>query len=127
MNKPFFIIGCLLAADSIFMGAVAAHTLEKTLSPKAFHNFETAAKYQVIASFFMVIVAIAIPFVHTKIAFFSGWIGFAGVVLFSGSLYIYSMTEIKFLVYITPFGGLLMITGWLLLAFAAIKKAPFMP
>ena len=122
MNRLFFVIGCFLASTGVLMGAVAAHSLEKTLPALLFHSFETAAKYQLVGATFLLVTGIANSHLHFLTGKIAGWMGLVGVILFSGSLYAYSLSEIKFLVYITPFGGILMISAWLVLGWSAIKK-----
>jgi uncharacterized membrane protein YgdD (TMEM256/DUF423 family) len=51
----------------------------------------------------------------------AGWLFFIGIILFSGSLYIYSTSGIKTFAMITPIGGLLFLAGWVLLGYAIVK------
>ena len=69
----------------------------------------------------VLIALIADRLTGTNLIHWAGWIMFIGIVLFSGSLYVLSMTNISTLGAITPLGGVAFITAWLLVVIAAVK------
>jgi len=90
--------------------------------------FETAAKYQLYHSLALFAIAIFVDKFDSKLISKAGYCFMAGIVLFSGSLYILTtaklmgLGDLRWLGPITPIGGLFFITGWLLIAFAGMKK-----
>ncbi len=118
MNK-FFGIAALLLALSIASGAFAAHGLKDKLDPYYFAVFEKAAFYHLTQSIGLLIILF---FAQTNVLpesfivkiFF---ILLFGICVFSGSLYILALTQIKWLGAITPIGGTAMIVAWSWLSF----------
>ena len=68
-------------------------------------------------------VALALPRFSNSLATTAGWLFVAGTIVFSGSLYVLSLTETRWLGAITPIGGLMFLAGWLCLAYAALRAA----
>lgn len=95
-------------------GAFAAHGLKARLSADMLSVFETGARYQMYHALAMALAAL-IPSPRAAIGFL------AGIILFSGSLYLLALTGIAVLGAITPIGGLCFIAGWALLAWGAFK------
>jgi uncharacterized membrane protein YgdD (TMEM256/DUF423 family) len=84
--------------------------------------FETGVRYQMYHAFAVLIVAAAIGHAGTaRLLVLAGWFFFIGVVLFSGSLYVLALTGVGMLGAVTPFGGLLFLLGWALLALFAVR------
>jgi len=115
-------IAALTGALSVALGAFAAHGLKPRLDPHLLANWETGVRYQ----FYHVFALMASAWVterlpDCKAARGAGWLFLAGILLFSGSLYVMALTGQRWLGMITPFGGVAFITGWLLLAAAARK------
>jgi len=93
-------------------GAFGAHALKARLSPEMLAIFETGVKYQVYhALALLLLAALRGP---SKAA----WCFTAGIVIFSGSLYILALTGIRKFGAITPIGGVLFLAGWLILLFS---------
>ena len=115
-----------LAAIAVCFGALGAHTLEKLLSPKSLTAWETAVRYQLIHAVVILILAlndksISDKKTHRILNFF-----ILGIVFFSGSIYLLSTQSltglsVSFLGPITPIGGVLMITAWILVFLQALK------
>ena len=108
------------------MGAFGAHALKEKLSEKYLAIWETAVQYQMFHA--LALIAIGILMSSKLIGPVSslntaGYFMIAGIVLFSGSLYVLSLTGIGILGAITPIGGLAFLVGWILLIVAAIKYA----
>ena len=103
------------------IGAFGAHGLAKLLPPERLVNFETAARYQMYHSLALVAVGLALAYfpAGAKSLQIGGWLFVAGILLFSGSLYLLSITGIRWLGAVTPFGGVAFALGWLMLLLAA--------
>jgi uncharacterized membrane protein YgdD (TMEM256/DUF423 family) len=112
----FGIVGSLSLFLSVALGAFGAHALRDQLSDRMREVFETAVRYQLIHSVTILIVAI----LAGRAVFFqyAGWLYIAGILLFSGSLYLLAITNIRALGMITPLGGLAFLAGHLLLLIA---------
>lgn len=123
MQKFFLLTGSLLSGLSVMIGAFGAHALKDILQKtQRIETFETAVKYQFYHSFAILFIGILLFHVQHKFLNTAGILFIAGIVVFSGSLYILSLTGIKWLGAITPIGGLLFIIGWIL-SFIAIWVA----
>jgi uncharacterized membrane protein YgdD (TMEM256/DUF423 family) len=112
----FGIIGSLSLFLSVALGAFGAHALRDQLSDRMREVFETAVRYQMIHSITILIVGILVD----RGAFFqyAGWSYLIGIILFSGSLYLLAITNIRILGMITPLGGLAFLAGHVLLLLA---------
>ena len=121
MERHFFIIGALSALVGVSAGAFGAHGLQGRLDPEMLSIFEVGVRYQMYHAFGLIAAAWTQAKWPTRSATTGGWMFVAGTVLFSGSLYILSMTGEKWLGMIPPFGGLAFIAGWACMAWAAWK------
>ncbi len=126
MNKTIFITGILLGVLAVVLGAFAAHGLEKLVDAEAINTFKTGVTYQMYHALFLLILGsiTQIPERAKRTVFF---LIVLGVTLFSFSIYLLatnSLTSFDFraIGFITPMGGLLLITGWLMLGYNAIKE-----
>lgn len=120
MNRTFIAIGSLCALLSVAIGAFGAHGLKGVLEPDMMANYQTGVQYQMMHSLGLIAVGLASGLLpasgHLRRA---GWSMLMGIVLFSGSLYVLSLTGVRALGAITPFGGVAFLFGWLSLALAA--------
>ncbi|MDA0986148.1 MAG: DUF423 domain-containing protein [Bacteroidetes bacterium] len=121
MMKIFFISASLSMALSVIFGAFGAHALKEKLSPEMLLVFETAVRYQVYHSIGLFIVTFFIHLFPNANFNLVAWFFIFGILIFSGSLYILSITNIRWFGAITPVGGLFFIFGWLLLAWKTYK------
>ena len=96
----------------VALGAFGAHGLEKTfaLHPKAAHWWETAVFYHLIHTGVLLLLACLRPFPALAWRLIA-----AGIVIFSGSLYLLALTRLLWLGAVTPIGGVCFLAGWLLL------------
>lgn len=121
MNKVFWLrFVALNGVLSVVLGAFAAHGLEDQLSDRHMATFRTAVLYHFLHTLALLAV-INLPDQLAK-ASLCHWaaVSFAaGIVLFSGSLYLLVLTNTPTLGMVTPLGGLAFIAGWGLLFFAA--------
>ena len=122
MLRLFFALGSGFALIAVITGAFAAHTLKSKLSPDMFQVFEVAVRYQMYHALGLIAVAWAASQWSSQLIAASGWLFVAGIVIFSGSLYILSLTGIRWLGAITPIGGVAFIIGWGCLLWAAIRS-----
>jgi uncharacterized membrane protein YgdD (TMEM256/DUF423 family) len=117
VNKTLVAAGAINAGIAVAAGAFAAHGLRDRLEARALEIFETAARYQMYHALAMILAAV----IATSGARTAGWIFQAGIIVFSGSLYALSLTDVKILGAITPLGGLAFLAGWAWLAISALR------
>lgn len=120
--KWFMLIGIFYAMTATILGAFAAHALRTQFSDYQMHIFQTGIFYQFIHSLALLFVGLILWQSNTRILQVSGWLFIAGILLFSGSLYLLSLMQIKAIGVVTPFGGVCFIFGWLLLAVGIYKN-----
>lgn len=123
MTKIFLAIASIFGGLSVGAGAFASHALKDKLSERALEIFETAARYQIYHALALLLVALLInqtEFSQPSLVI-AGWAFIIGIVIFSGSLYALSLTDIKVLGAITPLGGLAFIIGWGALAYSSLN------
>lgn len=122
MERKFLTIAAILAGLSVALGAFGAHVLKTMLSAEMLSVFETGVKYQMYHALALGIVAISLRFYTNKLIVSSGWFFIVGIALFSGSLYALSISGVRMLGIITPFGGVCFLTGWTLMAVGILKR-----
>ncbi|MBI5063534.1 MAG: DUF423 domain-containing protein [Desulfatitalea sp.] len=121
--RTFIVIGAVSAAAAIGLGAFGAHALRATLTPRMLEIYHTAVLYHLVH----ILGLFAVAFVcslkpQSGLARAAGWTMAAGLLLFSGSLYLLTLTGLTALGAITPVGGTALIAAWLMLALAAFRK-----
>jgi uncharacterized membrane protein YgdD (TMEM256/DUF423 family) len=116
MTRTFATLACLLAFLAVAAGAFGAHALRARVAPDLLAVWETAARYQMYHALALFAVAWALARWPGTPAVVAGWLFIVGIVLFSGSLYLLSITGVRWLGAITPLGGVAFLAGWLLLA-----------
>ncbi len=141
-SLPWFRIGALLGGLAVAFGAFAAHGLDDyfakkyhDLPPKTtagfavpaswkyLQDFRTGAEYQMYHSLALLGVGLAAARATRRRALdVAGWCFLFGIVLFSGSLYVLTLTGEKFWGMVTPFGGVLFLVGWGALAGAGVQQ-----
>lgn len=122
--RILLVTGALTAMLGVALGAFGAHALKGRLDPQMLIVWQTAVQYHLAHALGIVLVAIAAAhWPHTAMSW-AGWTMFAGVVLFSGSLYLLAFTGVRWLGAITPLGGLAFLAGWLLFAYAVWRASP---
>ena len=125
MQKFILLSAAVLGALSVMIGAFGAHALKATLEAEGrLDTFETAVKYQFYHTLALLMIGILLYHIHDKLLGYAGLSIIAGVLIFSGSLYILCLSGIRWMGVITPIGGLLMIVGWVLL-FVAVYRQDF--
>lgn len=126
MHKQFLITASFFGALSVMLGAFAAHRLKDILAAEALQTFETAVKYQMYHALALLAVGILYKDFSSKQVVWAGWSFIAGILFFSGSLYLLCFLKHQGMSYkwigpITPLGGLCFIAGWLFLAIGISK------
>lgn len=119
MSKQGILIALsgFLGFAGVALGAFGAHRLSDTLSPEMLEVYKTGILYHLIHS--AVILAIALA---GKEKFFkAGYVMIIGILLFSGSLYIYAQSQVTAFAMITPVGGILFLIGWALIIYEGIR------
>jgi len=123
MNK-FLFTGAIFGLLAVIIGAYGAHGLEKIFSAHAMQRYHTGVEYQFYHVAALLTVGI-LSSMHTKMPRslqLSGIFFIVGILLFSGSLYLYAFTGKSYLGMITPIGGLGFIGGWISLILYALKN-----
>lgn len=123
MERGFVVLGAVSGFIGVAAGAFGAHALKARLAPDLLAVFETGVRYQMYHALALLAVAWAASRWPGRTVTFSGFCFVAGTVLFSGSLYLLALTGLRGLGAVTPFGGVLFLAGWLLLALAAGSSA----
>ena len=111
--------GAIAGALAVGLGAFGAHELKDVLAPDRLDVFQTGVHYLVIHA---IVLFITGWFAHgrtEKMLLRAGLFILIGMVLFSGSLIVLAISNVRFLGAVAPFGGLSFITGWLLLGWGA--------
>ena len=125
MNKKILITASSLGLIAIILGAYGAHGLKPKLSPDQFDSLQTGVTYQMYHALFLLLLGGSIK-VSPKLKQKVFYLIFFGVLCFSGSIYLLSTNDLspinfKFIWFITPLGGLLLILGWVFLLFGFFK------
>jgi len=110
-------VGAFNAFLAVGTGAFAAHGLKDFLSTEYLNTFKTAADYQLIHGVGMIVIGLLSKNKPNDYNIAAGILMFIGITLFSGSLYLLTLTDTKWLGIITPFGGTLILVAWLTLGF----------
>lgn len=124
MDKKFLITGLIFGVLSVIFGAFGAHLLKKYLTPDQLISFETGVKYLMYHGLFLIAVSNFSFLTQNHLIYY---LVLVGIIFFSGSIFLLSTTtltgwNVKFLGPITPIGGLLLISSWVLAIIQVIKN-----
>ncbi|MFH0783653.1 MAG: DUF423 domain-containing protein [Pseudomonadota bacterium] len=122
MERIFLIIGALSAFTGVAAGAFGAHGLKSRLSPEMLLVFEVGVRYQMYHAFALLMSAWMVSKWPSSLITTGGWLFVVGTLLFSGSLYLLSMSGIRWLGAITPLGGLAFLAGWICIAWGVWRS-----
>lgn len=120
--KLYLLVGSLGGLLGVILGAFGSHGLKTRLSGEMLAIWQTGVEYQFYHS--LALLGVGLLLAQQPAASLAGWAGIAftaGILLFSGSLYILALTGIKTFGAITPIGGLSLILGWVILAISVTK------
>ena len=123
MIKIVLICAAFSAMFSVVLGAFAAHGLKSKLTETLLNTFQTGVQYQMYHSLALILLVILYRQMPQSLLLYSAGFMLAGIILFSGSLYMLALTQLKWFGPITPIGGVCFIVGWALLIAAALKGA----
>lgn len=122
--KVFVMLGSLSAFLGVGLGAFGAHGLKAKVGPELLAVWQTGVQYHLVHALGLVMVGILCHLLpEAALVRTAGWMLVAGTVLFSGSLYLLVLSDIRALGMITPLGGVAFLSGWLLLAVAVWQQA----
>jgi len=122
MTNLIIPLGAFNAFLAVAAGAFAAHGLKDILSPEYINTFKTAANYQMMHGIGLILIGILNKQDTNRANIAAAYFMLAGIILFSGSLYLLTLTGIKWLGIITPFGGICFLIAWLTLGFNYLLK-----
>ncbi|SDC02401.1 Uncharacterized membrane protein YgdD, TMEM256/DUF423 family [Terribacillus halophilus] len=119
--KALLIIAAISGFLTVGLGAFGAHGLEGRLTEKAIATWEKAVLYQMFHTLALIGIALLLQKIQAGSLMTAGGFFIAGILLFSGTLYIYAVSGITVFALITPVGGVAFLIGWALLGYSAIK------
>jgi uncharacterized membrane protein YgdD (TMEM256/DUF423 family) len=122
-DRQLVIAASLTLLVGVMAGAFGAHAMRGKLTPDMMAVWQTAVLYQLVHGLGMLAIAALGSRMPSPLLSASGTLMLAGVVIFSGSLYVLSATGTKWLGAITPIGGLAFIAAWGMVALAAYRGA----
>jgi uncharacterized membrane protein YgdD (TMEM256/DUF423 family) len=120
MQRTFLLAGALAGIVGVGFGAFGAHGLRGRLSAEMLAVFETGVRYQMYHGLALMALAALSDRLNGRLIEAAGWLFIAGIVLFSGSLYLLAVTGVTVLGAITPIGGVAFLAGWACLVLATI-------
>ncbi|AZU65165.1 DUF423 domain-containing protein [Neobacillus mesonae] len=120
--KTFIVIGAVNAFLAVALGAFGAHGLKDRLDAHYLEIWKTGVQYQMFHATGLLVIGLLFGKAAASSLFsWSGWLMLIGIILFSGSLYLLSLTKIGPLGAITPIGGVCFLAAWILLIVGAVK------
>ena len=129
IKNNFIFWGAILGGLAVAIGAFGAHALKDWLiSIRQVGTFQTASKYHFYHTFSILLIGVLLQLnigsfaQKRKILVWAANMHIVGTIIFSGTLYLLCLTNIKWLGAITPIGGTLLIIGWVLFAISALGK-----
>lgn len=122
--KNLLLLGSVFAFLGVALGAFGAHGLQSVLTANGtLETYKTGVQYHLLHALALVLLAVLADRMRDRKRIeLIGWLFSIGILLFSGSLYVLAISNVKSLGAITPFGGLCFLAGWALLAAAAIRE-----
>ncbi len=123
MPKTFLLLGAINSFICIALGAFGAHGLKQIMTSDMLETYLTGVQYHFYHALGLLFVGLILfHFPKSRMIQASGWLMLLGILLFSVTIYVYSLTGIRSMTMITPFGGLSFITAWAILAVALWKE-----
>ena len=121
MSKTILMIASALLALAVAIGAFGAHGLKSHISAEMMQVYKTGVEYHFYHALGLLLIGVLSISMPSGLLNWSAILLTAGIILFSGSLYLLAVTGVKWLGAITPLGGISFIAGWILLFFSAWK------
>ncbi|MGV8890556.1 MAG: DUF423 domain-containing protein [Pseudomonas sp.] len=119
MLRGFLMLAAFFGFTGVALGAFAAHGLKNRLTPEYLAIFHTGVTYQLVHTLALLGVALLATQIPGRLVTWAGTSFAIGILLFSGSLYVLTLTGDSKLGIVTPFGGLAFLAGWICLGLAA--------
>ena len=124
MERRVLAIGALMGFFGVVAGTFGAHALDRSLSPKMLNVFDVGVRYHMYHALAILGTAWLCRHDACRLAIAAAGCFAAGIVIFSGSLYLLAVTEARWLGMVAPIGGTAFLAGWTLLFITAFKAPP---
>lgn len=121
-DRQLTILAALNLMVAVGAGAFGAHGLKRMLTPELLSVWQTGVLYHLVHALGLFVVALLGARYGSPLLSAAGMVMFAGIVLFSGSLYLLSLTGTHWLGAVTPFGGVALLASWGMVALAAYRS-----
>ena len=121
-NRTILLAGAIFMALAVLLGAFGAHALKKVLAPDMLVIYKTGVEYQFYHALGLLLIGVIGFHIRSKYIQWAGLFISIGIIIFSGSLYVLTLSGIKALGAITPIGGLSFVAGWIFLAITIWKR-----
>lgn len=118
----WFAVGALMAGIGVALGAFGAHGLKTRVEPALLDVFEVGVRYHLIHALALLVLGLAQARSPAPLLHAASWLLLGGIVIFSGSLYLMTLTGARWLGAITPLGGVLFLLGWAAAALATLRR-----
>jgi uncharacterized membrane protein YgdD (TMEM256/DUF423 family) len=115
------VAGVLMALGTA-LGAFGAHALKAHLAPDRLQVYDTAVRYHFLNALGLLAIGVLLRSMDGELLRWSAVLVFAGIILFSGSLYLLTFGAPRFIGVVTPLGGLALIAGWILFAATVLRQ-----
>lgn len=121
--KLLLAVGGANAAMVVILGAFGAHALKARLTPEMLAVYHTAIQYHLFHTLGLLVIGLLLLWFPASVYLkWAAWLMLAGILLFSGSLYLLSISGVRWLGAITPLGGVAFIIAWLLFCLGVLKS-----
>ncbi|MDD2303121.1 MAG: DUF423 domain-containing protein [Prolixibacteraceae bacterium] len=121
-NQTILISGAVFMALGVLLGAFGAHALKNILSPEMLAVYKTGVEYQFYHALGLLLIGLIGFHLKSKYLSWAGLFITIGIILFSGSLYVLTLSGMKAIGAITPVGGLSFVAGWASLLIGILKQ-----
>lgn len=118
----WLVVSALLGGLGVALGAFGAHGLKKIVDPDLLQVWETGVRYHLFHTLALFGIGLLRRQIEGTALTVGGWLFVAGITIFSGTLYLMTVTGARWLGAITPIGGLSLIAGWVALAIGVWKR-----
>ncbi|MCG9712066.1 DUF423 domain-containing protein [Shewanella insulae] len=122
MRKGFLLLAALSGFLAVALGAFGAHGLKQVTTPEMIDIFNLGVEYQFYHTFALIAVAFSGHWLKSRLIDWAGYLFLLGMVMFSGSLYLYVLVGSKWTGPVTPMGGVCFLLGWLFIAVAVWRN-----
>ena len=128
MNRTIFVTACIFGALAVVLGAFGAHGLKQLVDADAVNTFETGVRYQMYHAFLLFVLGL-LPNMKDSAKKLVYRLIVIGILLFSFSIYFLAINtlvdfDFKKIAFLTPIGGVFLISGWSVLGYQLFKSLP---